>query len=158
MFDFDIFSKHEVSFLKPKGYTHIVSLQDPGCKPILIDGITDRLDLICYDTKDTDPIPNSRKPQLKQAKLLVNFLRNIPNGSKVLFHCHAGISRSTAAAFIFARIMGLGQQEAMDLIERKRPCLWPNEWIIKLCDKLTGQDNYSFILNWKKQREDNLAI
>lgn len=54
----------------------------------------------------------------------------------LLVHCHAGISRSTAAAFIIAYIILEDKKKAMELVFSVRPQARPNSRMIMLMNKL----------------------
>lgn len=58
---------------------------------------------------------------------------------RVLFHCQAGIARSTAAAFILCVRGGMTYQQAYDHVLRVRGVLNPNMLMIKLADDLMNQ-------------------
>lgn len=58
---------------------------------------------------------------------------------RVLVHCQAGISRSTASAFILCVRAGLTYQQAHDYVLSVRGILMPNLLMIKYADVLMGQ-------------------
>jgi predicted protein tyrosine phosphatase len=60
---------------------------------------------------------------------------------RVLIHCEAGVSRSSAAALImYACWLGPGrEQEAMERVLSQRPVAIPNRRMIELADKLLGR-------------------
>ena len=67
-----------------------------------------------------------------------SFIRS-KDDVRVLYHCQAGISRSTAAAFILCVRAGMTYQEAHDHVLRVRGILMPNALMIKHADILMNQ-------------------
>jgi predicted protein tyrosine phosphatase len=61
---------------------------------------------------------------------------------RVLIHCEAGVSRSTAAALImYACWLGPGaEREAMRRVLAQRPIAIPNSRMVELADKLLGRE------------------
>ena len=126
------------------GVTHVLSLLDPGSPEPEAFGIFDphrRLELRFHDVIDADPgcVPPER-PDVEQ---LLSFGRDLANakGAHILVHCHAGVSRSTAAATLIlvqAR-PDRPAEEALQTVVRRRPRAWPNLRILELGDALLGR-------------------
>jgi predicted protein tyrosine phosphatase len=70
---------------------------------------------------------------------LADSLRN--HTGKVLVHCEAGVSRSSATALImYAYLFGAGrEQEALERVLRQRPIARPNPLMISIADRLMGR-------------------
>ncbi len=60
--------------------------------------------------------------------------------ARLFVHCHAGISRSTASAYIaFARDLGVDRAaEAFEALLGVRVYPWPNRLIVSIADRLLG--------------------
>lgn len=77
-------------------------------------------------------------PTTKDMNLLIRFARSFPSiysTENILFHCHAGISRSTAAAFIFLATLGMKKEDAWATVMTVRPIAQPNSLMIKLASR-----------------------
>ncbi len=124
------------------GASHAVSLLAPGTAFPDFDGLgPDRhLRLSFHDiVQHTD---GHRAPGAADAERLVSFLRGWPRDNPMLIHCWAGISRSTAAAYI-ALCMLRPQAAEADLAWELRdasPSATPNRLIVSLADRLLGRD------------------
>ena len=126
------------------GVTHVLSLLDPGWPEPEAFGIFDphrRLELRFHDVIDADPgcVPPER-PDVEQ---LLSFGRELAKakGAHLLVHCHAGVSRSTAAAtLILAQARpDRPAEEALQTVVRRRPHAWPNLRILEFGDALLGR-------------------
>ena len=74
---------------------------------------------------------------------VIDFARQVQHErGKLLVHCEAGISRSSAAALtVFATWLGTGkEQEAVDQTYAAQPDAWPNSQFVELADELLGRD------------------
>jgi predicted protein tyrosine phosphatase len=61
--------------------------------------------------------------------------------SHLLVHCHAGVSRSTAAAGILMARTNVGREaEAFETVIRLRPGAAPNQRMVKLADRQLQRD------------------
>lgn len=78
-------------------------------------------------------------PSRKEIERLIQFARGVDfTRGRLLVHCQAGISRSSAAAMIvLAAIFGPGREaEAVALIHRSHPQSRPNRRMLELADEL----------------------
>ena len=79
-----------------------------------------------YDTS------HYNQPLLNIFKNLLPYL-NIENGKRILFHCYAGISRSSTAAILyFMMSSNLSLLSIYDMIAAKRPRILPNPAFLKI--------------------------
>lgn len=133
--------------------THVLSILDPGWPEpeSLRDFALDRrLKLNFHDVIEAEP--GWITPERCDVELLLSFGRNLieipcqagdePSETHLLVHCHAGVSRSTAAAILL-----LAQHDpdrpARDVVGqviRLRPRAWPNLRIVEMGDALLGRN------------------
>ena len=79
----------------------------------------------------------------------------------VLVHCHAGVSRSTAAAIILRYMNGEKEEEAILNTLEDRYCSWPNQLMLRLADRLLKHyppykpsELYEKVVAWKKAEKE----
>lgn len=89
----------------------------------------------------TVPMPGFSAPESHHVRDLLNFAAGWDCRAPMLIHCHAGISRSTAAAFtILAAIHGAGSEAAIATALREAaPWAQPNARIVQLADDLLAR-------------------
>jgi predicted protein tyrosine phosphatase len=86
-----------------------------------------------------EPKPDLVAPDRQTMASLIDFgrLRQRP----ILIHCWAGISRSSAAAYVLACDCNVGyEREIADELRRRGPCVTPNRLMVKLADDLLGRN------------------
>ena len=121
--------------------THVVSLLDPGWSvdtPASVDPAHHlRLDL--YDI--TRPTEGMTIPDRASIERLVAFIRIWTGPEPILLHCRAGISCSTAAAFILAceRNPEVDEMHIALGLRAAAPHALPNSRIVALADGLLGR-------------------
>lgn len=73
---------------------------------------------------------------------LLDFVRQWNREEPLLIHCFAGVSRSTAAAFIIACALSphLSEEEIAEKLRRASPTATPNARLVALADKILGRD------------------
>jgi len=124
--------------------THVLSILDPGWPELEAFGDFDphqRLELRFHDVIEAGA--GWTAPERQDVELLLTFGRDLTEvqDPHILVHCHAGVSRSTAAA---ALILAQARpdrpaEEALLTVVRRRPRAWPNLRIIELGDALLGR-------------------
>jgi predicted protein tyrosine phosphatase len=129
--------------------THVLSILDPGWPEPEVLGSFDvsrRLRLHFHDVIEL--LPGRIAPERWDVDLLLAFGRNITDipggagGSHLLVHCHAGLSRSTAAAILILaqRYADRPADEALAEVARLRPRAWPNLRMLELGDAALGRN------------------
>jgi predicted protein tyrosine phosphatase len=121
---------------------HIISIGAPGDPtPPGFEACAARIRLEFHDiSEDTDFEFGPRAWHVEQ---VIDFGRQVEHdGGKLLVHCEAGISRSTAAALtVFATWLGAGKErDAVRKVYAARPQAWPNDLFVKLADELLGRE------------------
>lgn len=123
--------------------THVLSILDPGYPEPAAFAAYDphhRLTLRFHDI--IGPWPGWEAPERAHVEQLVAFGAELDAAGgglrHLLVHCHAGISRSTAAlATLLARHTKLGDEPAIFArIREIRPIAWPNSRMIGFADEL----------------------
>jgi len=125
--------------------THVLSILDPGWpepEPLSIFDINRRLRLHFHDVIEARP--GWIAPERWDVELLLAFANDLKALAEthLLIHCHAGVSRSTAAAaLVLAQTCpDLPAKEVLDEVVRIRPRAWPNLRILELGDDLLGRN------------------
>jgi len=126
------------------GITHVLSILDPCWpEPEALSGfsINRRLRLRFHDVIESQP--GWIAPERWDVELLLAFSRDlaVSEEAHLLVHCHAGVSRSTAAATL---VMAQARpdrpaDEVLREVVRLRPRAWPNLRILEFGDEILGR-------------------
>lgn len=124
------------------GVTHVLSILDPEWPdPSAFEAFPPhrRLALRFHDI--IEPVPNRLPPSRRDVEQLLAFGRELDAGH-LLVHCHAGVSRSTAATtLILAQALpDRPATEVFDAVVRLRPRAWPNLRMLEFGDELLGRN------------------
>ena len=127
------------------GITHALSILDPDCPdPPAFAAFAPhrRLALRFHDI--IEPLPGWLAPSREDVAQLLSFGRELgePTAGHLLVHCHAGVSRSTAAAALILAQAHPDRPaaEAFDRVVQIRPRAWPNLRMLEFGDALLGRD------------------
>jgi predicted protein tyrosine phosphatase len=133
--------------------THVLSILDPGWpepEALRAFDIHRRLKLHFHDV--IEPQAGWIAPERWDVELLLAFGRDLgttrPDPGEelthlhLLVHCHAGVSRSTAAAILLLAQREPSQPAEHAILEvvRQRPRAWPNLRMVEFGDALLGRD------------------
>lgn len=118
---------------RPEG---VISLLDPELPfPKLGEQYADRhLRLGFHDINS--PFADMIPPAAEHVREVLRFVDALENGGPILIHCHAGISRSTATAFIIACFVNPAADEYKIAVRLRQtaPLARPNERLVRLAD------------------------
>lgn len=81
-------------------------------------------------------------PAEAHVRAILDFVRAWPREKPLVIHCYAGISRSTAAAYIAACALNphRDEGETAALLRRSSPSATPNRLFVEIADRLLGRD------------------
>ena len=144
-FSFTICGIGELPEHSAAGMTHVLSILDPDYPDLTAFadyGAHARLELRFHDAIDLRP--DEDMPQPHHVESLLSFGRDMmaePGDKRLLVHCHAGVSRSTASTILLlAQAMPeLGAAAIMAEVARRRGKAWPNLRMIEIGDALLGR-------------------
>jgi predicted protein tyrosine phosphatase len=122
--------------------SHILTLLGPTAEPPACHEAprARRLHLLFNDI--AEPADGLILPSMDHVDELIGFGRGWDRTAPFLVHCWAGISRSTAAAYILASdILGPGSEQILAArLRAASPTATPNRLMISLADQTLGRD------------------
>ena len=88
------------------------------------------------------PLEGYVTPETEHVEQLILFVRRWRRDKPLVVHCYAGISRSTAAAFVSVCALNpLSEERSIaSALRRASPTATPNLRIVALADRLLGRD------------------
>jgi predicted protein tyrosine phosphatase len=126
------------------GVSHILSILDPEWpEPAAFRAFDPHLRTTLYFHDAIEPGPHIVLPEKADVETILAFGRDVGQDLRhLLIHCHAGISRSTAAmAMILAQAFPqLSEGAIVERLFSIRPQAWPNSRMIGFADELLGRD------------------
>ncbi len=124
------------------GVTHVLSILDPETPAPATPGDYERLELRFHDVIESNPLLQPPRPD--HVRGILTFGRDLLAAPKadahLVVHCHAGVSRSTAAMLLILAQAEPGRSAADMAAEllRIRAKAWPNLRIVEFGDQMLG--------------------
>lgn len=130
-----------VDAIRTVGPSHLVSLLDPESMIDTPDGIERARHLRLGINDIAEPRDDLIVPGAAHVSQLISFIRGWDQQRPMLVHCWAGISRSTAAAYIALCTLNEDYPEAdLALLLRRRGAhAQPNRLMVRLADDALGR-------------------
>jgi predicted protein tyrosine phosphatase len=88
-----------------------------------------------------DPLDGYICPAEEHVTELIGFVRRWEREAPLVVHCYAGISRSTAAAFVCACTLNPHREEAViaHSLRQASPTATPNRRLVSIADRILGR-------------------
>ena len=134
--------RHVPEMLKQTGAGHLISAINAYFLPETPTAISSDRHLKLDMNDIVEPQPDLVLPNTGHVTELLDFVRSWDLQAPILIHCYAGLSRSTAAAFI--ALCALNPRTPEDAIahalRRSSDTATPNRLFVALADKAMGRD------------------
>lgn len=120
--------------------SHVVSLLDPDTPFPLIKEVGERH--LCIEVHDIEEDEEGMDPLCNvRTKRILEFVGGWDRSQPILIHCYAGISRSTATAFITACAQnpGADEEEIALGLRQASPSASPNRRFVAMADAELGR-------------------
>jgi predicted protein tyrosine phosphatase len=129
------------SMVMQTGAQHVISLLTTAAKLPVLPSIRDERRLILEFNDITQPVEGLILPSDEHVSSLIGFVKTWERQTPLLIHCWAGISRSTAAAFITACVHqpDRGEEDIARVLRAASPVATPNTRLIALADAQLGR-------------------
>ena len=134
----------ELAELADDGVSHVLSILDPDWpEPEALRCYPPQRRVVHRFDDVLTPVGDAAPPEAGDVAAILAWsdVLAAEAAEHVLVHCHAGVSRSTAAAaMLLARDNPGREPDAFAAVRRLRPRSWPNSRMVAIADRLLGRD------------------
>lgn len=110
-----------------------ISILDPGFREFKLKGPRDKHCILRFaDTQHPDDLERAKMDKEVRRGLSWVRARGATLDTRIVVHCHAGVSRSPALAWLMLVMLGREPQEAIAALRAARPGIWPNLAVLSL--------------------------
>jgi predicted protein tyrosine phosphatase len=126
------------STVKQAGARHVVTLLGVDDRVERPPGVSEANHLFLRMHDISEPLEGHVMPDAEHVKSLIEFVRGWDRAAPLVVHCWAGISRSTAAAFVSVCALSpeRDERDVAWAIRRASPTATPNIRIVTLADAM----------------------
>ncbi|CAA2106614.1 hypothetical protein MBUL_03760 [Methylobacterium bullatum] len=127
--------------LKRTGANHLMTLMKVGTAIARPEGIADGRHCVVEVSDIVAPLDGHVLPGEAHVRRIIDFATVWDRERPLLIHCYAGISRSTAAAYIAACALSPERDEAeiARALRAASPSATPNALFVEIADRLLGR-------------------
>lgn len=131
--------QQQVKIHAPSG---VVGILSPDMDHPVLDGFAPDRHLRLSFNDVTTEVPGLTAPHSEDMDRLMRFIRDWDRASPLLIHCWAGISRSTAAAYIASCMLRPreNEQDLAQALRKASPSATPNQRLVALADDALGRN------------------
>ena len=130
------------STVETTGARHILTVMGNISKVLRPASVLEENHLMISMDDINEPADGFVAPSHEHVQTALAFIRKWDRSAPLVIHCYAGISRSTASAFMAACALN-PQRSELSIAQQIRaasPSAYPNRLIVSLADKALGRD------------------
>ena len=143
-YDITVCGLSELSSHGAGGFSHVVSILDPTWPDPAEFALWNEHRRVVWRFDDVVETGNGyTEPTRRDVEAILALGKELVGDpvTRLLIHCHAGVSRSTATAVILMAQHNPGREgEVFAELTRVRPRSWPNALMVRLADALLERD------------------
>ncbi|GJD47081.1 hypothetical protein AFCDBAGC_4966 [Methylobacterium cerastii] len=124
------------------GASHVLTLVTPPATPTRPASIAEGCHAVVGVSDIAVATDGYVLPAEDHVRAILDFVTSWPRENPMVIHCYAGISRSTAAAYIAACALdpARDEMEAAASLRLASPSATPNRLFVEIADRLLGRD------------------